>query len=145
MGVGIRPTASSNILDDEEAEAEETPMAACVLIWHDDGRVLGVSRRDDPTAFGLPGGKVDSGETPDEAAARELYEETGLTITDLSLIHQRTSPGEDDYVTYVYTGKVSGEIDTDEEGVVQWVDIQTLLDGPFGEYNRGLFEKLGQL
>ena len=31
------------------------------------------------TDYGLPGGHIHEGETPDAAIARELYEETGLT------------------------------------------------------------------
>lgn len=40
--------------------------------------VLMVERKDEPGAFGLPGGKVEPGETPAEAAARELEEETTI-------------------------------------------------------------------
>jgi ADP-ribose pyrophosphatase YjhB (NUDIX family) len=41
--------------------------------------VLMVPRGDEPGKYGLPGGKVERGETPTEAALRELAEETGLT------------------------------------------------------------------
>lgn len=43
----------------------------------DEGRVL-LSRRGDLDVWNLPGGRVDSGERLDEAAAREVREETGV-------------------------------------------------------------------
>lgn len=47
------------------------------------GRLL-VVRRDISNSFGghyeLPGGKVDQGETIEQSAIRELYEETGLRV-----------------------------------------------------------------
>lgn len=134
-----------NVLDDERQEEDvakqDGPLAATVLCVAEDGKVLAVSRRDDPTAFGLPGGKVDPGESPMEAAARELYEETGLTATDLNPVFVRSEG--DGYTTTTFVGKVSGNIKTDEEGVVRWVDREVLFNGPFGEYNRKLFAKLG--
>ena len=86
---GVRPQASSNVLEDEDAEeaAQEqgAKCAACCLILTNDGHALAVSRKNDPSAFGLPGGKVDPGETPEQAAARELQEETGRRTCTRSL------------------------------------------------------------
>lgn len=134
-----------NVLDDERAEEDQAkqdrPRAATVLVQAADGRVLAVSRRDDPTAFGLPGGKVDPGESVEQAAARELEEETGLTATDLRPVFTREET--DGFTTTTFVGKVSGEISTAEEGVVRWVDREELFNGPFGGYNRKLFKHLG--
>lgn len=143
--VPVRAGASSNILDDEDNELAQEKQsklwAATVLCIDDDGKILAVSRRNDPTAFGLPGGKVDPGETAEQAAARELQEETGLTVTDLRPVFVREEG--DGYTTTTFVGKVSGQIRTDEEGVVKWVDREVLFNGPFGGYNRKLFAKLG--
>lgn len=134
-----------NVLDDEEQEEEEALQkekhAACCLILSDDGKVLAVSRKDDPTAFGMPGGKVDPGETPEEAAARELQEETGLTATNLRkvFVHKEA----DGYTTHTFACEASGEIDTPESGVIRWVTPEVMFAGPFGAYNKRLWAALG--
>jgi len=142
---GVRPGASSNILDDEDNEEQHDmqnkKLAACCLILTQDGHALAVSRKDDPSAFGLPGGKVDPGETPEQAAARELYEETGLTATKLS--HVFTHQEDDGFTTYTFACEVEGEINTPEAGVIKWVKPAVLFNGPFGSYNKQLWKRLG--
>lgn len=49
-----------------------------VVVARDDGRVLALERSDVPGAWQLPQGGLDAGETPLDAALRELAEETGL-------------------------------------------------------------------
>lgn len=52
---------------------------AGVLFSEDRTHVLLILRRDVPV-WVLPGGGVDSGETPEEALVREILEETGLCV-----------------------------------------------------------------
>jgi len=61
-------------------------VAACI-VRSGDGRVLLAQRSAGQIAPGfweLPGGKIDPGETPAQAAARELYEEVGLVAQSLA-------------------------------------------------------------
>jgi len=116
------------------------PEAACCLVVNDNGLLLAVSRKDDPTQFGMPGGKVDPGESPLETASRELEEETGLVAISLVPVFS-WSDGE--YLTHTYLTTVEGEVRTHEKGVVDWVHPDVLLRGPFGTYNRLLLDKIG--
>jgi len=57
-------------------------VCAGAVIRDDEGRLLLV-RRGRPPSQGLwsvPGGRVEPGETPEQAAAREVLEETGLRV-----------------------------------------------------------------
>lgn len=70
--------------------AREPPFAACVVVWREgaNGREFLVLHRLAPGgpefegewAWTPPSGACFPGEEPDDAARRELYEETGLTL-----------------------------------------------------------------
>lgn len=115
--------------------------AVCALVQNSEGLILGVSRKDDHTAFGIPGGKVEDNETVLEALHREMLEETGYHIiveNDPVFISDV-----DGYTTATF--KII--IDTKhtrqpvtETGLVEYVSKETLLNGPFGLYNKHLFE-----
>lgn len=82
------------------------------------GAVLLVRDRGRST-YMLPGGGIEDGETPIAAAARELYEETGLEAT--SLRYLLTFPGRyNDH--HLYAAEARGEVSVGEEvdGFVWW-------------------------
>ena len=57
-------------------------VCAGAVIRDGDGRLLLVQRGRPPSAgmWSVPGGRVESGESPGQAAAREVREETGLDV-----------------------------------------------------------------
>lgn len=67
-----------------------------VVLMHDpSGRVLLVRQNYGHRFFGLPGGKIEAGESPGEAALRELFEETGLRAESATphSVHELVYPG----------------------------------------------------
>ncbi len=112
--------------------------AVCALILRN-GLPIAVSRKYDLTAFGLIGGKVDEGETPEQALIRETFEETGLVITHYKKIFERFD-GEFKCTTYLCVA--DGEIATTEAGVVKVITWEELFAGPFGEYNKQVYNTL---
>jgi 8-oxo-dGTP pyrophosphatase MutT (NUDIX family) len=60
-------------------------LVAAVVLRDEQGRVL-VVRKTGTARYMLPGGKIEPGESPSEAAARELLEEVGADLDQSSLV-----------------------------------------------------------
>ncbi len=79
-------------------------LAAGVLLWDEDGRLLMVKTHNRETLI-LPGGLVESGESPAEAGRREVLEEVGLNVTVgrlLAVQHLEAEPKKPSSVQFVF-------------------------------------------
>jgi 8-oxo-dGTP pyrophosphatase MutT (NUDIX family) len=99
-------------------------VGAAVLVVDQEGRLL-LLKRSDNACWGPPGGAVEPGEVVEQAARRELFEETGLEAGELSLFDVFSGPelfyrypnGDEVHnVTIVYqTSHVSGSLRLNSE------------------------------
>lgn len=72
-------------LRDKVGHAPVILVGALVLIFNKDKQVL-LQLRSDNESWGLPGGTMELGESFEEAATREVYEETNLEMQNLKFI-----------------------------------------------------------
>jgi ADP-ribose pyrophosphatase YjhB (NUDIX family) len=79
------------------ADGATVPVVPCVGgVVHDAaGRLLLIQRGQDPHRgrWSLPGGRIETGESPEEAVAREVREETGLDVVARAPVGQVTISG----------------------------------------------------
>jgi ADP-ribose pyrophosphatase YjhB (NUDIX family) len=108
-------------------------LAASVAVFRADGKVLLATRTKPPAAdvWSLPGGKVEAGETLEEAALRELGEEVGVTARILGfnrhveIIHREPDGRTSHHfvVASFVAAHVEGEpVTGPEAGAVMWAD-----------------------
>ena len=88
------------------------------------GKFVLIERQKFPLGLALPGGHVDPGEGPREAAIREFKEETGLTLSNVQFVARRRGKRRDPRYamseTSVYSGSATG-IPRDEKGFTKVV------------------------
>jgi ADP-ribose pyrophosphatase len=114
---------------DGDYEMVETPPAVAIVAVDGEGRIVLVRQERPPVGeklLELPAGIVDDGETPEEAARRELAEETGLrggTWEELRLVHP--SPGllHERLTLFLAEELEEGERDTDPGEEVEVVRL----------------------
>ncbi|QXC50086.1 NUDIX domain-containing protein [Agrobacterium salinitolerans] len=106
----------------------EILIAAAVLL--NEHRQMLVVRKRGTTQFMQPGGKIDPGETPEQALHRELAEEIGLTLPEHAVRYEgifreeaANEPGAD-VVAHAFTARLHAEVTPQAEiEEVRWLDL----------------------
>lgn len=112
------------------------------------GLMLATHRKDDCTKWGMPGGKIDPGESALEAVIRELGEETPYTalINNIEYLGMFPCNGEVyyDVHTFLVPDPSKLMINLSLKGIEQnyaWVNPKLLTSGPFADFNSKLFNQ----
>jgi 8-oxo-dGTP diphosphatase len=119
-----------------------TPLLVSAGIIHRDGQVLvGQRRRADrhPLKWEFPGGKVEAGETPQQALVRELREELQIEASvgsELARYEHEYPSGSRVHLLFFAIPDFTGEVREQVYEQIQWVDVHLLptfdfLDGDF--------------
>lgn len=111
---------------------------ACTFLVDPSGALL-LQLRDDqapyyPNVWGLPGGAVEPGETPIEAAARELWEETSLRPSaPLALFMRQELPEQSRVKNYFYgpTTAAQSDVVLGEGAAMLFIPADEVLARPF--------------
>ena len=116
------------------------------LIW--DGKKFLICQRPDNKARGLlweyVGGKVEPGETKEEALIRECREELGVTITvgDIFMDVVHEYPDITVHLTLFHAQIVSGEIRLLEHNAVAWITPDEIPDYSFCPADKEINERI---
>jgi 8-oxo-dGTP pyrophosphatase MutT (NUDIX family) len=109
---------------------KENNFSSAHVVIIKDGNVLILKRSSTdawmPGHYGLPGGKLDAGENPKQAASRECKEEANLTVSPADLVLLPKVSKEKEHA-FFYTTKFSGEPKLDfEHDDFMWVNPKDL-------------------
>lgn len=106
---------------------EKVILTNMCMIYDDSGNVVVQNRVDKNWhGFAFPGGHVERGESFTDAVIREVYEETGLIVSELQMCGIKDWVREDGirYIVHLYkTNKFEGELKSSDEGEVMWIPI----------------------
>ena len=93
------------------------------------------------------GGHFEAGESPEECVLREVKEETGLTLLSWQfrgVITFSSEGWEDEYICLFTADKFSGELTACDEGVLEWVDQESVLKLNLWEGDKIFFRLLNE-
>ncbi len=109
--------------------------AVCIVLFNENDEVLLIQSRRYTTMrleWEIPAGRIEAGETKEDAARRECMEETGCTVKDLKfLCVQSPTNGMSDHECYIFAAKVDVEsmnFDENEVKAKKWVSRNAVLE-----------------
>jgi mutator protein MutT len=112
------------------------------------GRVLAARRTTPPATAGrweLPGGKVEAGESPDDAVVREIAEELGCTVEVTGWLTGAERIGGTHELRIALARLVAGEPEPREHDRVRWLAPHELDDVDWLEPDRPFLVELGSV
>jgi len=107
----------------------------------DDGKVLLLKRSDavhhHPAHWQVPGGKIEEGETPEDAVIREVVEEVGLSFTPAGILFTSETH-------HVFLGEWSGDVVVDGHEAVdaRWFTYPEAVAVPLTANTREILDRL---
>lgn len=109
--------------------------AVSIVVFNEDGEVLLIQSKRYTVRrleWEIPAGRVEAGESKEDAARRECMEETGCTVKDLKfLCSQNPSNGMSDCICHVFAAIVDTEamnFDENEVKMKKWVSREEVLE-----------------
>lgn len=127
------------------SEDPKKEVYASVAVVINNGKFLGVTRKNQFDNWGFPGGKKNQNESPEECCLRELEEETGFKGKIISFLLSRTDIAVNKQINAYLVEIVSGNMIPEDSVKVDWISEKELLSGVFKNYNKQTIEKLKQL
>jgi 8-oxo-dGTP diphosphatase len=121
----------------------KNPIPTVDTIIQRDSQILFVKRKKDPfkDRLAFPGGFVNEGEKVEDAAKREVKEETSLDVDLVGILGVYSDPNRDPrghIMSTVFIGKISNSSNNteplagDDAAAIKWIDIETIDSEMFG-------------
>jgi ADP-ribose pyrophosphatase YjhB (NUDIX family) len=119
----------------------KNPTPTVDVIIARDSKILVVKRKKNPfkDEFAIPGGFINENETVEQAAVRELMEETTLPVRLIEILGVYSDPKRDPrkhIITTVFVGEINGDkniepIAGDDAADTRWIPIGSIQDFTF--------------
>ncbi|EMB9229357.1 8-oxo-dGTP diphosphatase MutT [Vibrio harveyi] len=122
-------------------------IVAAIIFNQDKSQIFITKRPDDKHKGGFwefPGGKVEQGESVEQAMIRELEEEIGITVTEQSLFEhlEYDYPEKSLKFDFITVSQFDNQPYGREGQEGRWVDVAALLDYTFPEANVPILERV---
>lgn len=126
---------------------KRTHIVAAIVFNTERDKVYITKRHETAHKGGLwefPGGKLENGETPEQAISRELFEEIGIEVEQLEHVEHLEHDYEDKLLKFDFfsVSQFRHQPYGKEGQLGEWVSIEQLANYPFPEANLSILSKV---